>query len=314
MSTNEDDPVPCHSGCSEKIVPIATLSLIFCALIVPIEASLSLAWDSVSPQSETISDYLLQHFVGFPGVYFDSGSATLNERAEENLKPVVHYLTSHPDGRVSLQGHVDDHYSQTYGLVLSERRAETVKRYLVEHKVTNHIDTRGYGNRRPFCMERTEACRRNNNRVRILVTEFQRTAKPMPVAMSPEPLDSASRTPKMVPPFEFPTVYFKRNSSELDTQARTSLAELAGHLKTHSVLQIRLTGRADERHTQAEGITLSTKRAEAVKQYLQKQGVGNAIQIEAVGQEKPMCFEHIDACFRISNQVQVVLSEKQGGK
>jgi peptidoglycan-associated lipoprotein len=132
--------------------------------------------------------------------------------------------------------------------------------------------------------------------------------------MSLEPHGSASRTPKTVPPFEFPTVYFKRNSSELDTQARTRLAELAGHLKSHSVLKIRLTGRADERHAQVDGVILSAKRAEAVKEFLRRQGVESPIQTEAAGKEKPLCFEHTDACFRISNQVAVVPSNTQDEK
>lgn len=50
--------------------------------------------------------------------------------------------------------------------------------------------------------------------------------------------------------FDYPTVYFQRNSIDLDKKIPTSLTPLVEHLKSHPDLQIRLIGRVDEQHTQ----------------------------------------------------------------
>jgi len=324
MSKNEDGPTPCHSESSRTAFHHIRLISILCTLTTPAYAGLVLAADLAFQESASRSVEITERFVGFPDVDFDLDSMKLDEEAERDLQPVIDYLKTHPDGRVRLEGHVDDHYSNAYGLVLSERRADLVKIYLRQYGISNPIQTSGYGNDRPFCFERSEKCRRKNNRVHILVIEVSRIPKPVPMAMSHESHGSAPRAAEAAPVqtsqpaqansqmpsvFDYPTVYFQRNSFQIDKKARASLRPLAKHLKSHPDLQIRLIGRVDERHTSAYGFSLSDKRAEAVKNFLREHGVKNAIKTQGVGKDKPICFEHNEACFRISNQVDVVRYE-----
>lgn len=278
----------------------------FCGIVVFTFHALALAADLAFQESETRSVEITERFIGFPDVYFDLDSMQLDEEAERDLQPVIDHLKAHPDGRVRLEGHVDDHYSNAYGLVLSGKRADLVKVYLRQHGITNLIETHGYSNSRPYCLERTEKCRRKNNRVHILVIEFREIPKPTPVAMSPESHGSAPRAGETPAPFEFPTVYFERNSFQLSKKARTRLNPLVEYLKSHPDLAIRLIGRVDERHTSAYGLPLSSHRAEAVQKFLRQNGVENTIQIVGVGKEDPICFEDNEACYRLSNQVDVV--------
>lgn len=315
---NEDDPTPCHSD-ESHVLPSISFLLIFCGLIVSITHCL--ASDSAAQLWETLSNDTGEHVVGFPDVYFDVDSMKIDKEGEDKLQSVIRYLMAHPDASVTLEGHVDEHYSQTYAYVPSARRAKLVKSYLRDHGVTNRIETHGYGRDRPRCLERSEECRRENNRVHILVLDFRKVEKPRPLEMSMHSHGSAPRVPEpateqdsepqqshshAAPAFDYPTIYFKRNSFELSEKALESLSRLVVHLKNHPDLAIRLNGHVDERHTSAYGFPLSDKRATAVQEFLRISGVRNTIQIVGYGKENPICFERNEACYRISNQVDVI--------
>lgn len=62
-------------------------------------------------------------------------------------------------------------------------------------------------------------------------------------------LGQASRTTESASAFEFPTVYFPRDSFQLDKKGRGILIPLVGHLKTHPGLQVWLIGRVDDRQS-----------------------------------------------------------------
>lgn len=68
-------------------------------------------------------------------VYFEFDSASLTAEAMQQLAPVGEALESNELANVefTLEGHTDASGDENYNLVLSERRAQTVKNYFVEH-------------------------------------------------------------------------------------------------------------------------------------------------------------------------------------
>jgi outer membrane protein OmpA-like peptidoglycan-associated protein len=65
-----------------------------------------------------------------------------------------------------LAGHTCDLGEEGHNLELSERRAQSVKRYLVDHGVAeNRLITTGYGEMSPLVPNETEEQRRKNRRV-----------------------------------------------------------------------------------------------------------------------------------------------------
>lgn len=82
-------------------------------------------------------------------VFFDFDSATLTPTAREQLHPVGEALRSNELSRVSftLEGHTDAAGSEIYNLDLSQRRAESVKQFLVgEFQLTpERVSTMGKG-------------------------------------------------------------------------------------------------------------------------------------------------------------------------
>jgi outer membrane protein OmpA-like peptidoglycan-associated protein len=84
-------------------------------------------------------------------IYFDFNSATITAKAEPQLKELGDALRSSQLGNsvVVLSGHTDAKGSDEYNQQLSERRAESVKNYLVDKlKIApDNLTTAGYGKR-----------------------------------------------------------------------------------------------------------------------------------------------------------------------
>ena len=100
-----------------------------------------------------------------PLVVFEYDSDRLRPEALATLDEAIETLRRHPHLRVELAGHSDDRGSETYNLALSQRRADAVRRYLIERGVTNVLTVHGYGESDPVADNRTESGRAENRRV-----------------------------------------------------------------------------------------------------------------------------------------------------
>jgi OOP family OmpA-OmpF porin len=107
----------------------------------------------------------LKEEIRLPLVTFEYNSDRLQPGALPTLDRAVDTLRMNPDLRIEVAGHTDDRGSQAYNLTLSQRRAETVRRYLVDHGVTNVLTVRGYGESEPIADNGTDAGRSENRRV-----------------------------------------------------------------------------------------------------------------------------------------------------
>jgi outer membrane protein OmpA-like peptidoglycan-associated protein len=86
-------------------------------------------------------------------IYFDYNSARISAQAIPQLNSLGTTLAA-PEFKESvilIGGHTDSKGSDSYNQVLSERRAESVKRYLVEkfHLAAGNLVTAGYGKQDP---------------------------------------------------------------------------------------------------------------------------------------------------------------------
>jgi outer membrane protein OmpA-like peptidoglycan-associated protein len=88
----------------------------------------------------------------FQQVYFETNSATIEDRSHHVLA-VVGKIISHLKGkRVRIEGHTDETGSDAYNLDLSKRRARAVAQWLVEYAEVDPaaLETEGYGKSRPL--------------------------------------------------------------------------------------------------------------------------------------------------------------------
>ena len=109
--------------------------------------------------------------VSMPDVLFDSGSYTLKPAARERLARISGIVLAYPDLRLEIEGHTDSVGSDAYNQALSEKRAASVRDYLVDNSVSiNNVIARGFGKTRPVADNSTAAGRKLNRRVEMIVS------------------------------------------------------------------------------------------------------------------------------------------------
>jgi outer membrane protein OmpA-like peptidoglycan-associated protein len=101
---------------------------------------------------------------------FAPGQSSLRAEARANLGRVVHFLAEHPGRRVRIEGHTDSSGNRNANQVLSQRRAEAVRRALIEEGVDGgRLEALGMGQDFPVASNDTPEGRARNRRVEIVV-------------------------------------------------------------------------------------------------------------------------------------------------
>ena len=109
--------------------------------------------------------------VNLSDVLFDTAQATLKPGAREKLAKVSGILVTHPGLKLEIEGHTDSVGSDEYNQGLSERRAESVRSYLVSQRIApQSITTVGLGESRPVASNDNAAGRQRNRRVELIVS------------------------------------------------------------------------------------------------------------------------------------------------
>lgn len=103
-------------------------------------------------------------------VSFDVDSDVVLPGLYTELDRIAQILIKYPQTTIVVEGHTDSTGSDVYNQGLSERRAQSVQRLLVERGVSAaRITTVGYGETRPVATNDTPAGRQMNRRVEIRV-------------------------------------------------------------------------------------------------------------------------------------------------
>lgn len=102
------------------------------------------------------------------GVNFDFDSARLTPNAKTVLRGVADRLLAHSDTEVEIAGHTDSKGSDQYNQALSERRAESVRDFLIDLGIDpGRLQARGYGDTRPVDSNASEEGRERNRRIEM---------------------------------------------------------------------------------------------------------------------------------------------------
>lgn len=109
---------------------------------------------------------------GLKDAFFGYDRAAIVEDAREALSVDAEWIKAHPTAQLKVSGHCDERGTQDYNLVLGDKRAKSVKRYLVDLGVpAPQVSTISFGKNRPFCGEHDEACHKQNRRGHFLLSE-----------------------------------------------------------------------------------------------------------------------------------------------
>jgi outer membrane protein OmpA-like peptidoglycan-associated protein len=108
--------------------------------------------------------------VNMSDVLFDTAQATLKPGAKEKLAKVSGILLAYPTLHVTVEGHTDSIGGDEYNLQLSQRRADSVRAYLVSNGISPaNIESHGMGKDNPVATNDTAAGRQQNRRVEMVV-------------------------------------------------------------------------------------------------------------------------------------------------
>jgi outer membrane protein OmpA-like peptidoglycan-associated protein len=109
--------------------------------------------------------------IRLPIVHFDFDKYNVKKMYVPDLEQHVAYLSANPSSPVTVEGHTDYIGSNQYNQRLSERRANAVRKYLVEKGIaSSRIRVVGYGEQRPIADNKTKEGRAINRRAEFEVT------------------------------------------------------------------------------------------------------------------------------------------------
>ena len=106
------------------------------------------------------------------GVNFESGKDVLLAGSYKVLDEIALSLREWPEVKIEIQGHCDNTGRAVKNMALSQRRAETVMRYLIGKGIAaDRLTAVGYGQDRPIADNKTAAGRAQNRRVELNRTD-----------------------------------------------------------------------------------------------------------------------------------------------
>ena len=102
------------------------------------------------------------------GILFDTGKATLQPSSEAILSEIVKLMQDNADLKLRVEGHTDNVGGAAANQALSQKRAETVKNWLVSHGIAaDRLVAKGFGDTKPVADNSTDEGKSKNRRVEL---------------------------------------------------------------------------------------------------------------------------------------------------
>ncbi len=124
-----------------------------------------------SPGSEDVGSLKASSLSSLSPIYFAFDDYSLSSSAQDTLKGVADAMAAAGAGTLQIEGHSDERGSIEYNLALGQRRAESVKSYLVQLGVaSDRIQTISYGEEKPAVEGHDESAWSKNRRAEFVVS------------------------------------------------------------------------------------------------------------------------------------------------
>jgi len=104
-------------------------------------------------------------------IKFDFNKAVVKPQYHDELQKFADVLKAHPELHVVIEGYTDSVGDDAYNLKLSEKRAASVRKYLIKKFGVDEsrVSSKGYGETKPIDTNKTAKGRANNRRVEAVV-------------------------------------------------------------------------------------------------------------------------------------------------
>jgi len=98
-------------------------------------------------------------------IYFDYDESVIRQDQVARLQGNVRYLQQNANIQFTIGGHADERGTQEYNIGLGDRRANTVRQFMIDNGIAaGRINVISYGEERPTCTASNEACWGQNRR------------------------------------------------------------------------------------------------------------------------------------------------------
>jgi len=102
-------------------------------------------------------------------IFFDYDRYDVRATDQPVLQQNVAFLQSHPNVRITIEGHADERGSTEYNLALGDNRARAAMQALVQAGIpADRVRVISYGKEKPFCTESNEQCWQQNRRAHFV--------------------------------------------------------------------------------------------------------------------------------------------------
>lgn len=189
------------------------------------------------------------------GVTFVTDSAEITPQGQLVLDSLVGGLQRRAGTKLEIRGHTDSVGSEAYNLALSQRRADSVKAYLVAKGLNgDDLTTAGLGEMMHIATNDTAEGREQNRRVTLQARSVVCEAR------ASEDLTLRGVT-------------FKTNSAVITPTSKLVLDSAVAYLKARPASSVEVRGHTDSVGDDAANMRLSQARAESVRDYLIAGGI-----------------------------------------
>lgn len=137
-------------------------------------SGVSIAGDGAMPNIQLkLQPLLVGANLTLKEILFESNSDQLNEISYAELDRVVGLMKQNEGMKVEIAAHTDDVGSAAYNAALSNRRAQSVVKFMIEKKITpDRFVAKGYGESQPIVPNDTEENKAQNRRVVLKILDI----------------------------------------------------------------------------------------------------------------------------------------------
>ncbi|HKS93297.1 MAG TPA: peptidoglycan-associated lipoprotein Pal [Gammaproteobacteria bacterium] len=150
------------AGCAKTVKPVTAPA----AVTTPPVTAAPTTTTAAAPSQTTLSPLDDPNNILYQKtVYFDFDKSNIKPEFLDLLTAHAKYLMAHPEARVRIEGYTDERGTWEYNIALGDRRAQSVRRFLLFQGVNpNQLSTVSYGEAHAVCHEHDEACWHLNRR------------------------------------------------------------------------------------------------------------------------------------------------------
>jgi peptidoglycan-associated lipoprotein len=136
---------------------------------IPLERSFERPTDT-APSNLALSPNVDVDSQALGDVFFDYDRFHVRKDAMPVLDANAGWLRANGSKTVLIEGHCDERGTVAYNLVLGEKRARAVKKYLQDVGAqASQLQITSYGETKPFCKQQNEDCYQQNRRVHFTI-------------------------------------------------------------------------------------------------------------------------------------------------